>query len=59
MSFPSFKNPADYDNYKAIYLQTLQQQINNNINNYNAISLYQKQHNYPLLLLTQEVLRIN
>ena len=48
MSFPSFKNPADYENYKAIYLQTLQQQINNNANTYNAISLYQKTAQPPI-----------
>ena len=48
MSFPSFRNPADYENYKAIYLQTLQQQINNNANNYNAISLYLKTAQPPV-----------
>ena len=48
MSFPSFKNPADYENYKSIYLQTLQQQINNNANNYNAVLLYQKTAQPPI-----------
>ena len=48
MSFPSLRNPADYENYKSIYLQTLQQQINNNASNYNAISLYQKTGQPPI-----------
>ena len=48
MSFPPFINPADYDRYKAIYLQTLQQQINNNANNYNSVSLYQKTAQPPI-----------
>ena len=48
MSFLPFINPADYDRYKAIYLQTLQQQINNNANNYNSVSLYQKTAQPPI-----------
>ena len=48
MSFPPLNNPVDYDRYKAIYLQTLQQQINNNANNYNAVSLYQKTAQPPI-----------
>ena len=48
ISFPSLRNPADYENYKSIYLQTLQQQINNNASNYNAISLYQKTAQPPI-----------
>ena len=48
MSFPSLRNPADYENYKSIYLQTLQQQINNNATTYNSISLYQKTAQPPV-----------
>ena len=48
MSFPALKNPADYERYKAIYLQTLQQQINNNAINYNANVLYLKTGQLPI-----------
>ena len=48
MSFPALKNPADYERYKAIYLQTLQQQINNNATNYNANVLYLKTGQLPI-----------
>ena len=59
MSFPALKNQADYERYKAIYLQTLQQQINNNATNYNGISLYQKTGQSLLLQLTHEVIKTN
>jgi len=41
MSFPPFREPKDYETYKNIYLQSLQQQINNNNRNYNANIVYQ------------------